>query len=168
MTSEARHILLLGFKHVGKSCIGRGLARRLGRPFYELDELTELKYLQQTGDRKSCRQIVADEGEDVFRTLESAALAMVIQQPAGVIALGGGTPMRDQNRLLIRNQVPVHITAPQDVVRERVTAAGWPQAGRFGELWKEREPVYQQLAQFTVENTGSIDDTVARLAEKLK
>lgn len=168
MVSKARHILLMGFKHVGKSSIGRELARQLGLPFYELDEMTELRCFQKTGQHRNCRQIVADEGEDIFRTLESETLTEVIQQPEGVIALGGGTPMRDQNRPLIRGQVSVHITAPQDVVRRRVMEAGWPEAHRFDEIWQQRDPVYRQLAQFTVENTVSIDDTVARLAEKLK
>lgn len=168
MVSKARHILLMGFKHVGKSSIGRALSSCLKRPFYELDELTEGQYFQKTGLHKTCRQIVADEGEGFFSTIESAALSEALKQPAGVIALGGGTPMPDQNRPLICSQVPVHITAPQELVRTRVTAAGWPMAARFDEIWQIRDPVYRQLAQFTIENTGTIEDAVKLLVPVVK
>jgi shikimate kinase len=168
MTPDSRHILLLGFKHVGKSCIGWELALRLGRPFYELDAHTEGRYFQKTGRRRTCREIVADEGEDFFRILESGALVDVLKQQPGVVALGGGTPMSEQNRLLIRGQIPVHITAHQDTVRARVTTSGWPQTGRFEELWRQRDPVYRQLAQITVENTDTIENAVQRLVPLIK
>ncbi len=163
-----RHILLMGFKHVGKSCIGRELARRMGRPFYELDEWTESHYLRKTGQHKTCRQIVRDVGEDAFRSLESEALAEVLLMPSGIVALGGGTPTLDQNRPLIRNHFSVHITAPMDVVRARAAASGWPQAACFDEIWQQRDPVYRRLAQLTVENSGSIEETTMTLVPHIK
>lgn len=168
MESNSRHILLMGFKHVGKSCVGRELARHLGLPFYELDGLTENQYFQETGQHKNCRQIVASVGEDRFRHLESEALREALLMPTGVIALGGGTPMPNQNRPLIRSQVSVHITAPQDTVRARVMTSGWPQAQRFDELWKERDLIYRELALFTIENTGTIENVVQRLVPLIK
>lgn len=168
-----RHILLMGFKHVGKSSIGRVLARQLARPFYELDELTEKQYFLKIGERRSCRKIVADEGVDFFRALESEVLVDVLQQPAGVVALGGGTPMPEQNRPLISNQIPVHITAPKDVVFSRVMAGGWPEILTgdprvvFEDLWQKRNPVYCDLAQVTVQNDGSVNDAVQKIASQV-
>lgn len=163
-----RHIVLMGFKHVGKSVIGQSLAQKLSLPFYELDAVIETLYRGRTGDSQTCREIVAAHGEDYFRALETKALQETLQKTAGVIALGGGAVMKDANRSLICAQIPVHITAPQDIVRARVTAAAWPQAVRFDEIWHEREPVYRQLAQFTVENNGSLDDVMTQLVEQLK
>lgn len=163
-----RHIVLMGFKHVGKSAIGQALAQRLGLPFYELDDAIESLYHERSSQKMTCRQIVASQGEGYFRALETDALAQTLKQPVGVLSLGGGAVMADANRSLIRGHIPVHITAPQETVRERVTAAGWPQAARFNEIWYERNPVYRKLAQITVENTETIAGAVSKIMERLK
>lgn len=169
MSNRTQHILLMGFKHVGKSSIGRVLARHLGVPFYELDELTEKHYFNKAGQRRTCRQIVTEDGVDVFRALESETLEDVLKHPAGVVALGGGTPIPDQNRTLIRAHIPVHITAPKDVVFARVMASGWPAilsgdpATVFDTMWHKRNPIYCDLAVATVQNDGSVDEAVKNI-----
>lgn len=173
METSSLHILLMGFKHVGKSSIGRVLARYLCRPYYELDELTEQFYFQKVGQHRTCRQIVAEDGVDYFRALESEVLAETLQKPAGVIALGGGTPLLEQNRPLICSQIPVHITAPKDVVFARVMAAGWPAIltgdpkVEFDAMWQKRDPVYCDLAKVTVQNDGSVDDAVQKIVSQV-
>lgn len=162
------HIVLMGFKHVGKSVIGRDLALQLHVPFYELDTIIESMYADQAHKSLTCRQIVAAHGEDYFRKLETEALERTLQQPGGVLALGGGAVMRDANRSLIRLHIPVHITAPRDIVRDRVTKACWPQLKHFDEIWEARDPVYRDLAQVTVENANSVEETVAKIMGQLK
>ncbi len=168
MTTETRHILLMGFKHVGKSALGKELSTRLNLPFYELDALIEARHSVVSGKKATCREIVQTHGEEYFRTLETEALADVVTRPRGVVALGGGTPMRAVNQALIRSQFPIHITAPSDTVRSRVVAAGWPQSGNFDRLWHERLPVYHILAAATVDNSDGLDATVATILELLK
>lgn len=168
MDTNSRHILLLGFKHVGKSSVGRLLARQLGRTFYDLDEEIECTLEKGTGLELNCREIVSRLGEVFFRAMEGIVLKYTLDEDPAVVALGGGAVMAEENRALIRAHIPVHITAPQDVVRERVVAAGWPHAARFDELWNERDPVYRELAQLTVENTGTIESTVNRLVQLIK
>jgi shikimate kinase len=157
----------MGFKHVGKSVIGQVLAQRLNLPYYELDAAIESLYQQRTGQVATCRQIVADNGEAFFRNLETEALQYTLGRVAGVVALGGGAVMADTNRSLIRAHIPVHITAPKDTVRKRVTAAAWPQAAHFEEIWQERDPVYRQLAKITIENT-TIENAVNSLVPLIK
>lgn len=163
-----RHIVLMGFKHVGKSAIGQALAQRMGLPYYELDAVIESLYCERSGQKATCRQIVAAEGEAFFRALETQALQQTLQQPAGVLSLGGGAVMADANRSLIQGHIPVHITAAHDIVRERLVAAGWPHVARFDEIWRERDPVYRQLAEIAIENTGTIENAVAKIMEQLK
>ncbi|MDO8310964.1 MAG: shikimate kinase, partial [Sideroxyarcus sp.] len=133
------------------------------------DELTEKHYFQKSGEHRTCRQIVTEDGVDVFRALESDVLAEVLHRPAGVVALGGGTPIPNQNRSLIRAHIPVHITAPKDVVFARVTAAGWPAilsgdpVAVFDAMWQKRNPVYCDLAVATVQNDGSVDEAVKKI-----
>ena len=162
------HIVLMGFKHVGKSVIGRDLALQLHVPFYELDTIIEAMHADRAHKRLSCRQIVAAHGEEYFRKLEAEALERTLHQPGGVLALGGGAVMADANRSLIRLHIPVHIMAPRDIVRDRVAKAGWPQLNRFDEIWDARDPVYRDLAQITIENATPVKETVAKILEQLK
>jgi len=68
-------IVLTGPKCSGKSTIGGRLAEILGLPFVETDSHLEDRYCAETGDRRSCREICADEGEASFRAREADAAA---------------------------------------------------------------------------------------------
>ncbi len=86
------HLFLYGPPGSGKSTIGRILARRLDRPFVDLDALIE------SGAKQKIRDIFACEGESGFRARESAALAAVIAGAPCVIGLGGGALLKPENR----------------------------------------------------------------------
>lgn len=86
------HIFLYGPPGSGKSTIGRKLALKLARPFFDLDKVIEAK--------KGCpvSAIFAGEGEAAFRALERDVLQEVAGNPPSVIALGGGTLLDGENR----------------------------------------------------------------------
>lgn len=170
-----QHIILIGFKHVGKSVIGRTLALRMGKIHIDLDHEIERLYEIEFHNRLNCREIVQQQGEDLFRRLEHQALEQVIQSAPCIISLGGSTPMFEQNRILIKAHCIVYITAPLKQVFDRIMRKGRPaffSAGQdpwivFNRLWREREKIYKQLATFTVENRGSIAFTLQQLIKYL-
>ncbi|HSL28375.1 MAG TPA: 3-dehydroquinate synthase [Anaerolineales bacterium] len=90
------HIFLYGPPGTGKSTIGRVLARSLSSPFVDLDRVVE------TNAGMSIVQIMAQQGEAIFRDMETAALQEVLGQEESarpqVIALGGGALLRNENR----------------------------------------------------------------------
>jgi len=88
------HIFLYGPPGSGKSTIGRILAKRLDRPFIDLDAVIE------TVAKQKIRDIFACEGESGFRTRESTALTSVIAGAPSVIGLGGGALLKPENREL--------------------------------------------------------------------
>ncbi len=178
-----KHIILIGFKNAGKSTIGKALAQELNRTFLDLDEkIREIHADTGTdadaarAEKISCRKIMELYGEEHFRKLEHRALTEVIQtlEPM-VLAVGGGTPMPENNRELLGRHVVVQISAPKSIVFERIMINGkpafFPQDREpfesFQKLWSEREPVFQKLADITVENTGSVEKAVAELKSKL-
>jgi len=92
----SRRIVILGFMASGKTTVARALARQLDAESIDLDSfLTER-------EGRSPAQLIAQEGESIFRRLETAALNEVLTRTrARVIALGGGTWTIPDNRTLI-------------------------------------------------------------------
>ncbi|MDA8195336.1 MAG: shikimate kinase [Thermaerobacter sp.] len=139
------HLLLIGMMGAGKSTIGRCLAERLGWTFADLDEAIV------AADGRSVARIFAEDGEERFRLLESAALAALLAGPRSVIALGGGAPATPENRAPVAGQWTVWLDAAWEVLWERVAGSGRPLAvspGGFRALWEERRPIYQDLARW--------------------
>lgn len=84
-----KSIVLIGPPGSGKSTVGKALARRLKRSFFDTDSMIEEKSQKKIGE------IFVDEGEDAFRNLEYIVLQEVLQLPNCVISLGGGAPIKE-------------------------------------------------------------------------
>jgi len=81
----SRPIVLCGFMGVGKTSVGKRLARRLRRPFFDLDELIVSKLGASVPDLFNSGR------EPLFRETEASILRdRVLDGPPSVIALGGG------------------------------------------------------------------------------
>ena len=142
-------VFLTGFMGVGKTRVGRILARELGRCFLDTDRMIE----QRAG--KTIAEIFADEGEAHFRQLERDCVLETCQRPDSVVALGGGAITRADNVAAVRCAgVLVCLKADVDTIFARVRRrtnrpllAGLdPQAQRakIESLLRERAPYYDQ------------------------
>lgn len=174
-----QHIILIGFKNAGKSTIGVALAKKLERPFVDLDEKIRELQAEQSGEKTllSCRKIMEIHGEEHFRELEHEALENILTtERALVVAVGGGTPMMPANRELLQKHTIIQVSAPKSIVFERIMINGKPAffskdeepIDSFQKLWGEREPVFNTLAAITVENTGSVDDAVEKILDRME
>ena len=99
-------IYLTGFMGCGKSSTGRRVARALGYTFADTDCLVE----ETAG--KSIARIFAEEGETVFRQLETEALVAIPQEGNTVVATGGGLPCSERNLSLMRQRAASSISPP--------------------------------------------------------
>jgi shikimate kinase len=95
----AGHLVLVGLMGSGKSTVGRIVAARLHRPFYDSDEMVEAR----TG--RTVREIFESDGEAAYRPLETDALldALASSEPA-VIAAAGGVVLAPVNRAALRER----------------------------------------------------------------
>jgi len=99
----------------GKTAVGRALAELLERPFVDLDEQLEVRA------GMPIRAIFAERGEVGFRDLESAALRRLDQEPAMVVATGGGVLTLAENREWMRDHgTTVWLDVPFDVLLARL------------------------------------------------
>jgi shikimate kinase len=146
-------IYLVGFMGSGKSTVGRALADELGWNFFDLDDEIE------SGAGSTVSEIFDTQGEEMFRVLESSALAKRVRAVQSghpqVIALGGGALMSDKNFELVSNHgVVVWLDAPFDLIERRVAAESHRPLARdpkkLRELFEVRCPRYAQ-ADYRVE-----------------
>ena len=78
-----KSLVLTGMMGVGKSTIGRLIAKRLKIKFIDVDKIIEKK-------KKTIKRIFEDNGEKYFRKLEEKITLKILKNNKSVIALGGG------------------------------------------------------------------------------
>jgi shikimate kinase len=164
----SNHIILIGFKHVGKTLIGRRLAKALNKKFIDLDREVEKLYEKKYLTFFTCRQIMQSHGESNYRELESEALKQILKLQSCVISLGGGTALSPSNQEIIKPHVLLHVVAPRGIVFERIMVDGRPAFfdpnedpyESFSRLWDERNQVYQKLTTRIVDNSNTADKAV--------
>ena len=89
-------IILIGFMGAGKTTVGKELAKR-GFEFIDTDA-----YIEQC-EKMSISEIFAQKGEAYFRQAETNALkTLLAQEKQFVISCGGGMPLREENRKLLK------------------------------------------------------------------
>ncbi len=113
------NIFLIGLSGSGKSTVGRILAHKLNKPFFDLDALIERECCEGA---ESISAIFTRYGEEYFRLCESRVLAQIAQAAENaVIATGGGIVTKAENRLLMRTRgVCVYLLVEAEAALERL------------------------------------------------
>ena len=150
----------------GKTLVARELARRINLEMVDLDELITDR------EGRSPAQLIVEEGEPAFRAIESNALRELLETyAAGVIALGGGAWIQEENRELIHqhNWLSVWLDAPFEVCWDRIEASGEDRPlsktrGQAQALFDRRRPIYQ-LADVHI--TVTTEDDVANVVDRI-
>ena len=160
MERDTRNLLLIGMPGCGKTTVGQALANRLGRKLVDTDALVE--------EAAGCTipELFAREGEEAFRRLEHEILCRVGRESGLVIATGGGAVTRPENLDPMRqNSTVIFLRRPLD----QLPVEGRPisQANSLEELYRRRLPLYQQAADWAVDNV-SLDDTVTEIIRRLE
>ncbi len=154
ITFLCTNIILIGMPGSGKSTIGKAIAEKLDKPFFDTDALIE----DRAG--KPILQIFAEDGEERFRELESQVLSEVSAKSGVVIATGGGIIKKKENHAYLRqNGRIVFVERPLDAL----STNGRPlssSAEAVAKLYAERHPIYKMLADITVQNTATVEDAV--------
>lgn len=153
-----RHsIVLIGFMGSGKTTIGLRLSYRLRLTVEDTDQLIE----QREG--RTISEIFALEGEEYFRRAETALLGELSRQRVSrILSVGGGTPIREENReLLKRTGTVVYLRVTPGTVYERLKndttrplLQGDDPFGRISRLLESREEAYRSAADLIIDVDG--------------
>lgn len=160
-------------KSSGKTTVGRILSHKLGLRFTDVDAEVERRYHEQTGEKLGFREIFQRHGKAHFRGLETAALqafAAVKNEWPIILATGGGLPLAEENRPLLKSMgVVVFLDVAEEALLPRIVRGGIPAffpypedpARSLAELLAARRPIYRALARLTVTCRAESPDTVA-------
>jgi len=140
-----RPIVITGFMGCGKSRVARELAQHLQVTMVDLDRVITER------EGRSPAQLIVEDGEAYFRSIESTVLRDLLQSGVdGVIALGGGAWIEETNRNLINEYscASVWLDTPFEVCWMRIEASaddrplGKTREQAWG-LYERRRPIYQ-------------------------
>ncbi len=110
------NITLIGFMGTGKSSVAKAL-----KSFYPDYKVADCDSLVVDRSGKSIADIFQDEGEDVFRGLETAAIEESLSQTKKIVATGGGAILRDENRAFIHSHSwVVWLVASPETIYDRI------------------------------------------------
>jgi shikimate kinase len=161
------NLFLVGMPGSGKSTLGRLLAKRLDKPFFDADVELERRL------GVTVPVIFELEGEPGFREREQAILGEFVVHTHTVFATGGGVILRPANReLLKQNGTVLYLHATPETLWERTRRSkhrpllrSSDPFGRLKELYVERDPLYRETADFVIESDR---EQVIRLAQRLE
>lgn len=136
----------------GKSTIGHLLANRLNREFFDSDYYIE----EKTG--VDIPRIFDIEGEEGFRLRETRALQELTQKNNLVLATGGGSVMRKENRDLLKKAgfiIFLDTSVNQQLERlkqdkKRPLLQTKNPREQLTRLLQERKPLYMELADLRI------------------
>ena len=150
---NALNVVLIGMPSSGKSAIGKAVAEKLGREFFDSDSAIE----EATGETPE--NIIKTRGEEEFRKIESEVIARLSAKSGAVISTGGGAAARAENvGNLKRNGVVIYIKRDLG----KLSDSGRPISEKEGiaALYEKRKPLYEAAAEGVADNNGTKEECV--------
>lgn len=165
-----RTIALVGLMGAGKSTVGRRLAEKLGRPFYDSDAEIEKAAGLSVSD------IFALHGEADFRRGEKQVLKRLLDMPPHVLATGGGAFLDADTRALMKvKAVTVWLNADLETLWRRVQKRDdrpllqrADAKAHLSNLVTQREPFYSQADLIVHSKDGPHTHTVNAILKALQ
>lgn len=162
----AGNFFLIGLMGAGKTAVGKRLAQRLGKHFYDSDH----EVVARTG--VSINTIFEIEGEESFRNREATVISELVHLPNIVLATGGGAILREENRdALMQNGTVIYLRVSVESILQRTlydksrpllqTAN---KKERLEALYAQRDPIYSSVADITIDAN---ERTIYVLMQKL-
>lgn len=169
--SMSGNIFLVGLMGAGKTTIGRALAKKLNRPFYDSDQEIEAR----TG--ATIPTIFEIEGEESFRKREADMIRELSAIENAIIATGGGAAVRAETRACMKEfGTVIYLQAGVSQLLQRTSRdrnrpllqTSNPRQ-RLEDLLRQRDPFYREVADMLIETgRGNISSIVNVIIQKIE
>jgi shikimate kinase len=167
-------ITLIGYRATGKTTLAKLLAQRLGWQWIDAD--VEIERLSS----KTIARIFAEDGEPAFRDLEAQVIADLCRYDKLVLAAGGGAPLCEENRRIMRQSGKVvwlkaqpetilkRMSGDATTVERRPSLTGRDPLDEIVQLLALREPMYRDTADFTIDTENRTpEELTAEILDRL-
>ena len=150
----------------GKTTIGRKLHKLLDRPVLDSDD----QVIKETG--RSVKDLF-QEGEDVFRAAETAAIKTLSEMDGIIISCGGGVVKRPENiAYLQQNGKIFFLNRDLEAIAGSVDKTSRPLLNsaedRLTQLYRERMPLYLKYSDYAIPVNEDFDQTAAQIVRLIK
>ena len=153
------NIVLIGMPGSGKTSVGRLLAAQLDRPLFDTDQMI----VDRAG--MEIPEIFERYGEGHFRDLETEAVREAAGHQGAIIAIGGGGPIRDENKALLRHNGRVYLLERSLANLDREGRPLSSSAKVLEKMLETRMPHYQALADQIVSNHETLEHCAQLIEE---
>lgn len=156
MLKDRCNIVLIGMPSAGKTTIGKMLEEKLGKEFFDLDDMI----IAKAG--KSIPEIFQESGETGFRAIETEVAIEASKMNNKIIATGGGVVKHKVNMDFLRlNGITIFIDRDIDkLISSDPNRLLSSSKQALQQMYKERYPLYQKYATYVAVNNANIDETV--------
>ena len=162
----ARPVFFVGFMGAGKTSVARRLARSCRVASVDMDTYIERR------EGKRVKEIFAESGEEGFRAVETDVLAELAAKEPLLVSCGGGVILREENRaILAEGGFVVYLRVTADEAASRISDTS--SRPLFQDLeaararCEERLPLYEAVADVTVDTAGKGVAAIAREVQRL-
>ena len=112
-----------------------------------------------------------DQGEEVFRDLESKSCELLSTLKNVVISSGGGIITKKENMSNFEEFITIFINRPLDLIMEDIDTEGrpllWDGKERLTNLYRERIDLYKKYNDIEIINDGSVEDAVRGIVKAI-
>lgn len=159
---DMANIALIGMPSSGKTTLAALLAEKMEREFLEADEMIAAQ------SHMTIPEIFENFQEEGFRNLESQIIKKSACTHSSIISCGGGVIKRSENMdalnqtsLVVYIKRPLELLVTEDENRPLISKG-------IENLYQERKELYENYADLTIENNGTIDEALEKITEGLK
>lgn len=162
---SSKAVVLVGPMGVGKTTIGRRLAKELMLPFVDTDVLI-------TKSHGAIPALFESLGESGFREIEEDTVMSQIGSNS-VVATGGGAILSARTREALSVAIVVYLYTDGRHIANRLAKGNRPLlkngVSDWRAIYESRKPFYEEVADITVDTSGiSLAETVQIIREKLE
>lgn len=165
------NIILIGFMGSGKTSVGIKMSYQLKRTMIDTDKWIERR------QKRTVSEIFEGSGEEAFRAMETNCLKeLLCRTDKQIISTGGGLPMKEENRALLRELGTVfYLKAAPETIYERLKSdttrpllQSEDPEERIRTLMGQRAPIYEACADVVLDvSARPFEEIIEQISREL-